>query len=81
MKKEVDKMSSENRDLKEKVNFDQVNSIQLSAMNALLLCKTEENANLNKKYNELQFQQTLIIASFLSQQGNANGSLMHRGTP
>jgi len=43
MKKEVDHMSMENRDLKEK----------LSAMNALLLCKSEENSSLNKKYNEL----------------------------
>lgn len=35
-------------------------------MNALLLCKSDENNSLNKKYNDLQFQQTLIIATFLN---------------
>ncbi len=38
-------------------------------MNALLQCKSEENSSLNKKYADLQIQQTLIIASQLSQSG------------
>ena len=36
-------------------------------MNALLLCKTEENQNINKKFSELQMQQTFLIAMFFNQ--------------
>lgn len=43
MKKHVDKLGGENRELKEKI----------SAMNALLLCKSEENSSLNKKFTDL----------------------------
>lgn len=52
-------MGSENRELKE----------QISALNALLQCKNDENESLNKKYNDLQFQQTLILASYLTKNG------------
>eukprot|EP00347_Sterkiella_histriomuscorum_P017170 403350401 len=63
MKKQVDKLSQENRELKEKI----------SGMNALLQCKTEENSSLNKKYADLQLQQTLIIASHLTNSGMMGG--------
>ncbi|CDW71993.1 bzip transcription factor [Stylonychia lemnae] len=63
MKKQVDKLAQENRELKEKI----------SGMNALLQCKSEENASLNKKYADLQLQQTLIIASHLTQTSGING--------
>ena len=53
---QIEKVNSESRALKEKV----------SALDALLKCKTEENESINKKYNDLQFQQTLVLASFLS---------------
>jgi len=43
MNGEVEKLSQENNKLKEKV----------SAINALLMCKTEENLNLSKKYNDI----------------------------
>lgn len=56
LKGKVDKLGQENRSLKEKI----------SALNALLSCKNDENDNTNKKYNDLQFQQTLILASYLT---------------
>lgn len=39
----VDRLSGENRSLKEKI----------SALNALLTCKNEENESINKKYSQL----------------------------
>ena len=52
-------MNLENRDLKEKVNILYIYLaffIQLSGINALYSCKSEENQELNKKYTDLQFQ-------------------------
>jgi hypothetical protein len=42
-------------------------------MNALLLCKSEETNSLNKKFNDLQLQQTLIVASFMCQNNMVGG--------
>ena len=39
----------------------------MSAVNALLQCKNEENATLTKKYNDLQMQQTMLLAQCFSQ--------------
>ena len=38
----------------------------MCGISALLQCKIEENNSINRKYNELQMQQTLIIASYFS---------------
>ena len=53
MKEEVDKLSRENRELNEKVYYCLNYTLQISGLNALLLCKSEENSNLNKKFSEL----------------------------
>jgi len=45
LKSKVDTLAGENRSLQEKI----------SALNALLACKNEENESLNRKYNDLQF--------------------------
>lgn len=62
MKKMVEKLASENRELKEKI----------TGVNALLQCKIDENNTLNQKYQDLQMQQTLIIASYFSQMNQNN---------
>jgi hypothetical protein len=43
LKGQVDRLTADNRSLKEKI----------SALNALLTCKNEENESINKKYNDL----------------------------
>lgn len=45
LQEQIEKVNVESRALKEKV----------SALDALLVCKTQENESINKKYNDLQF--------------------------
>ena len=75
MKRQVDKLQGENRELKEKVSVSVIEIFlcQISAITALLQCKQDENSSLQKKYSDLQMQQTLIIASYLSQINNGAG--------
>lgn len=57
----------------------------MSAMNALLACRNDEIQTMDKKYQDLQFQQTLFLATFLTQSGvdvqslatQDNKSLLH----
>ena len=71
MKNDVVALQEENKNLKDKVQFILFTSRQVNDMSMMLYQKMEENNQLQRKLEQVQVQQTLLLTQMMSQNNNA----------